>query len=390
LKQEFAEMFEIQIPKPIQIVIDDVGWWKGHDGHEIGQPFRTGINRDHVYEDYVSIIKLGESLGVRPQAAMILCEWDRENILRDLPDSTWMGKDWDNAGISREQLDRVADYLNSNREYFEFTLHGIGHEFWEDGTMSRAEWYDVDGNMRPAVRQHLDYYAKLMEMNDLGNFPVSFVPCAFYYNFGPAEGNLAKILNEYGIRFMSTPFKNAIFSRNPENKFFGFDHGVIALDRGIDLKNWSNLGAYPGPNDELTHPIVGMHWPQVLHENPARNCEVVDQWIKFLKCHDKMLQWTLARDIKAFSTQLAHASLSKSVVNDNCAVLDLSKFRKLDWPEFSDAVTIKISSEKPLRFLSNNADITVCKKIEEANSIMYTLNISPKDPKAQMLQFEWT
>ena len=119
-------MFEIQIPKPIQIVIDDVGWWNGKDDHKIGQPFRTGINRNHVYEDYVSIIKLGESLGVHPQAAMILCEWDRTNILCDLPDSTWMGKSWDNSGISREQLDRVADYLNSNREYFEFTLHGIG------------------------------------------------------------------------------------------------------------------------------------------------------------------------------------------------------------------------------------------------------------------------
>ena len=27
-------MFEIQIPKPIQIVIGDVGWWCGKDGHE--------------------------------------------------------------------------------------------------------------------------------------------------------------------------------------------------------------------------------------------------------------------------------------------------------------------------------------------------------------------
>ncbi len=383
-------MFTIKIPKPIQIVIDDVGWWKGHDGHDIGQPFRTGINRDHVYEDYVSIIELGKSLGVRPQAAMILCEWDSENILRDLPDSTWMGKDWDNSGISREQLDRVADYLNSNRMHFEFTLHGVGHEFWEDGTMWRAEWYDVDGNMRPTVRHHLDYFAKLMTMNSLGDLPVSFVPCAFYYNFGPAEGNLAEILNEYGIKFVSTPFKDTVFSRNPETEFFGFDNGVMALDRGTDLKRWNELGAYPDANEELAHPIAGMHWPQVLHGNPARNCEVVERWVKFFKRHDKMLQWTLAGDIKTFSTQLAHATLSEIKVHDNSAVMDLTKFKKLTCPMFSNEITVKISSEKPLQFQSNYAVITTCGKNEEANLITYTLNIHSKNPKAQMLQFECT
>lgn len=62
------------IPMPIQIVIDDVGWWCGTDGHEYNEPFRTGINRDHVPADYQAIVELGKQLNIRPRAAMVLCE----------------------------------------------------------------------------------------------------------------------------------------------------------------------------------------------------------------------------------------------------------------------------------------------------------------------------
>lgn len=35
-------------PLPVQVVIDDVGWWSGHDGSRQQEPFRTGILRNHV------------------------------------------------------------------------------------------------------------------------------------------------------------------------------------------------------------------------------------------------------------------------------------------------------------------------------------------------------
>ncbi len=65
------------IPRPIQVVIDDVGWWSGEDGSEWQEPYRTGINRNHVVADYKAIVALGKALGIRPQAATILGEWDR-------------------------------------------------------------------------------------------------------------------------------------------------------------------------------------------------------------------------------------------------------------------------------------------------------------------------
>lgn len=61
------------VPMPIQIVIDDVGWWTGEDGSKRQEPYRTGINRNHVPADYQAIVDLGVKLVVRPQAATILC-----------------------------------------------------------------------------------------------------------------------------------------------------------------------------------------------------------------------------------------------------------------------------------------------------------------------------
>jgi hypothetical protein len=106
------------IPLPIQVVIDDVGWWSGRDGHELGEPYRTGIGRDHVAADYQAIADLGKSLNIRPQAAMVLCEWDRENILRDVPSATWMGRAWDNRKWAHAPMAEAARIISDNQEYF--------------------------------------------------------------------------------------------------------------------------------------------------------------------------------------------------------------------------------------------------------------------------------
>jgi hypothetical protein len=105
----------VVIPMPLQIVIDDVGWRSGKDGSKSQEPYRTGINRNHVPADYLAIVELGRKLNVRPQAAMILCEWDKENILRDLPSATWMGEKWDNSGWIGPWMEEAAEIIRNNR-----------------------------------------------------------------------------------------------------------------------------------------------------------------------------------------------------------------------------------------------------------------------------------
>lgn len=97
LGKEERRILQAFIPMPLQVVIDDVGWWSGNDGSMRQEPYRTGINRNYVPADYKAIVDLGRALDIRPQAALVLCEWDRENILKHLPTSTWMGSNWDNS-----------------------------------------------------------------------------------------------------------------------------------------------------------------------------------------------------------------------------------------------------------------------------------------------------
>ncbi|MDK1032648.1 MAG: hypothetical protein QGD94_11615, partial [Planctomycetia bacterium] len=113
------------IPLPLQVVIDDVGWWSGEDGHERGEPFRSGFVRNHVPVDYEAIASLGRQLGMRPQASMILCEWDTENILGELPGSQWMGAGWDNRRWVGPHLEEAADIIRSNPLHFELGFHGV-------------------------------------------------------------------------------------------------------------------------------------------------------------------------------------------------------------------------------------------------------------------------
>lgn len=183
---DYRKNIKVFLPMPLQVVIDDVGWWSGEDGSKRQEPYRTGINRNHVPADYQAIADLGRALGIRPQAAFILCEWDKENILRRVPTSTWLGDKWDNSRWVGSWLEEAAEIIRNNRNHFELTLHGIGHEYWEGGTFTRAEWTDSKGQMRPQeqVELHLDYYGKLMDQHALGSFPKSFVPAAFRHSFG--------------------------------------------------------------------------------------------------------------------------------------------------------------------------------------------------------------
>ena len=186
-------MIAVAIPIALQLLIDDVGWWSGKDGGEHGEPARTGIQRDHVPEDYEAIALLGKKLAIRPQMAMCLCEWDRANILRELPDSTWMGTEWDNRRWVGPWLDKAAEIIRTNAAHLEFAMHGIGHLYWnEQGQMAGVEWFDgVKKASRPEsqLRAHIEFYRRIMAQHDFGSIALeSFVaPCSLY-GFGQGGG----------------------------------------------------------------------------------------------------------------------------------------------------------------------------------------------------------
>jgi hypothetical protein len=371
------DSLQVFIPIPLQVVIDDVGWWSGEDGSTRQEPYRTGINRNHLPSDYQAIADLGRSLGIRPQAAFILCEWDKENILRQLPTSTWMGDKWDNTRWVGPWLEEAAEIIRNNQNNFELTVHGVGHEYWEGGTFTRAEWTDSNGQMRPQdqVELHLEYYEKLINQHDLGPFPKSFVPAAFRHSFGPSTGrdvSLAEILKKSGINYINTPFSSIYNKERIQYEHFGFDSGVMTIDRGNDQFPWLT---FPGdPSAELTGPTCGMHWPNMLHPDPARNSEIVEKWVNYLKPYNEEPDMMLAPDSVAFQHQLAHHTLTMAQIKRNSIELDFTETDKLPENIGNRELTLKILSETALRFKSEEVIIKSQFPVKE-HEFRYVLNL---------------
>jgi hypothetical protein len=364
------------IPMPIQIVIDDVGWWSGEDGSKKQQPYRTGINRNHVPADYQAIADLGKKLAVRPQAATVLCEWDRENILQNLPTSTWMREKWDNSKWVGPWLDEAADIIRNNKDHYELTMHGVGHEYWANEKFTRAEWADKSGTMRPLdqVELHLDYFGKLLDQNQLGDFPTSFVPTAFLHGFGITADHkisMAGVIKKRGMNYINTPFSYMHNTKAVQYGAFGIDTEVITIDRGEDLFDWNIIGAKPA--GVISGPTCGMHWPNLLHQDPQRNSEIVDGWVEFLKPYNDKPETLLARDSSAFRNQLIHHVVTKTQIDGAFLNIDFTETDKLSEQLSDNQITIKVTSKNKLTFDPDAVKISQSRIYSDKNINVHTL-----------------
>jgi hypothetical protein len=392
-KRTNTKSVEATIPKPVQVVIDDVGWWSGKDGSEYQEPYRTGINRNHVTADYQAIVELGKALGIRPQAAFILCEWDRKNILKKVPHSTWMGEKWDNSRWIGPWLEEASDIINSNKEHFEITMHGLGHEWWTNGEFKRAEWADRNGVMRPKddVQLHIETFAEIMKENNLGELPTSFVPTAFNHGFGITPGNdvsMAEILRSNGFTYINTPFYNMLNKENVQHKILGVDNGVLTVDRGSDIFDWNVIGTKPEGKIEGT--TCGMHWPNLLHDDPDRNQEIVEAWVKILAPYQNITDTMLAKNSIDFQKQIAHYNSTKISISDGRIDLDFSDINQLGTVLANDELTLKVSSDRALTFESDQVQIYSVSNKSIDNAVLYQLHINRSNRKKASVRFSDT
>ena len=366
------------IPMPLQVVIDDVGWWSGEDGSERQEPYRTGIDRRHVPADYRAIVELGRALGIRPQAATVLCEWDTENLLRALPESTWMGAEWDNSRWRGPWLEEAADVIRQNEAHYELTIHGLGHEHWTNGRYTRAEWADENGRMRPReqVEAHLDAFEAILAQHHLGGLPRSFVPTAFRHGFGRTEGravSMAELLAQRGVTYVNTPFGSMANADDVQRGVFGLDSGVMTVDRGDDLLDWDVIGQVP--SGALTGPTCGLHWPNLLHPDPERNSEIVAGWVALLAPYDDRTDTMLAPDSLSFQHQLAHHVCTSTTVSGNSIELDFRETDSLPTPTGRGTLTLKVRGASALDFTSDAVGIATTASRRAGDEVLYTLRL---------------
>jgi hypothetical protein len=282
---------EIIFPRAFAVAIDDLGWNKG--GHEgaTGGPARLCIRREMDIRDYRPIVEAGKACGIRIQGLFVLCDMDRQNICARYPTTTQWGKHFDNSkNISPVQVE-VMEYVRDNAAYLEFGLHGVGHEHWDNGVKTRAEWYDkVNDKPYPEndTREHIQCFKEIMAQygwtpENGQSFPESFVPgsYAIYWNPG-GEYSTGKSLRENGVKYANTMFSEIPELNPPEDG--GIDHGLHVINRLIYGNEYKDLGKVPeGPVEAYKTDIIESHWPNWLAVDDYLQPALTQQWIDFYK-----------------------------------------------------------------------------------------------------------
>lgn len=343
---------------PLQLVVDDVGWWSGEDGSAYHEPYRTGIGRDHVPADYEALAALGRALGMRPLAAFVAAEWDRENLLRALPAATWMGARWDNGRWVGPWLEEAADILRRNRAHLELAVHSLAHERWQRGRMSRAAFHAEGGTMWPGdeIARHLELYGQVLDQHGLGPFPRAFVPPAEHHSFGDGETGMQAILRRLGVRFVAAHFPSCRQHAPPYSPWITSECGVTLVARSGFAVPWNALA--PTPRFDFDQPTCALHWPNLLHADPARNGEVVDGWVALLRPFGQRLDGMLAADTRQAWTQTAYWALATVRPQAAGFDLDIGAVRPVVTSAFAPSFTVKIAAPPGLCWSLHGGQIT--------------------------------
>ncbi|BBO83664.1 hypothetical protein DSCO28_42300 [Desulfosarcina ovata subsp. sediminis] len=339
---------QLTIPMALQLVIEDVGWWE--KSHPVGpdDPFRSGLHRRHHPLDYAALVHLAKGLGMRPLIAFVACEWDRTNILKKIPSTTWMGADWDNRHNVGPWLDQAAGILNAHRDHLEIGLHGVGHEYWGTGHRSRTEFHTPDGEMRPRehIQRHLEAFGTILEQNGLGPFPTAFVPPGLNHSFGNGERGIHPILNRFGIRYVTTDLNKARMHRPRQHPRMAWESGVLLIDRGLAPVPWHTIAARP--QFAFDRPILSLHWANLLDEDFYRNLEVVRDWVAFIKSGIDPVEQMLAPDTATCWSQFSYRTLARVRPVDDRLEIDISALRQLPPQTIQPVFYIRIQHPQSL------------------------------------------
>ena len=245
--------------------------------------------------------------------------------------------------------------------------------------------------MRPKeiLEQHLDAYAEIMLQNNLGGLPKSFVPNAFKHSFGITAGNdisMAGLLRQRGFTYINTPFASMFNKASAQHDNFGVDSGLMTVDRGSDILDWNVIGAHP--EGAIIGPTCGLHWPNLLHEDPARNSEIVREWAQLLSPYNDRQETMLAKNSLLFQKQLAHHAVTKIELIENELHMDFSDTQKLGTDVSNNKFMLKIKSDKEISFSSDIIHITSITSKKENDAILYCLNLEITDQQVASISFK--
>lgn len=318
-------MERIIIPRPLQIVVDDLGWFCPTDDRPAGGPSRSAMSRYHLASDYEAINYLGEQLGMRINCAFILGEWDPDNRLRSVKHLSKYGDGWDNAAhLDPDEMRRCVEVINSS-PYIDFAVHGLLHGYYMAGTDNHdmSDYYYRKSKeliMIPEdeVRHRLDCFFDIVDHYGIKKEINSFVPPSFNTRIG----ELTRILRDYGILYSSTIFRT-VDCDGERPSVVTVENGIITVDRNNNLIPWNSVSS-DFSKFAPTVGIFGTHWPNFLHHDPERSHEVVDGAVKYFRACEHNFGTVLSRDMKYCATQSLYSQFATLTEREGECVIDLS------------------------------------------------------------------
>ena len=322
-------MENIIIPESLQITMDDVGWFNGADDREYGGSAHTGMPRRHCAEDYAAINELGRRLDMKINCAFIVGEWDDDNRLGKIKYLSKYGDNWNNAAyLGRDEMKAVADTINAS-PYIDIAVHGLLHNYYKPGVpYNNSDYFyvlDDKSYMAPEseVRARLDTFFDMLDHHGINKSINSFIPPTFRYIWD----TISRILCEYGIRYVSTVFAPASMTmpegmRRPVSA--GVENGIITICRNNNPISWREVSSDLDGFEPLKG-IFGCHWPNVLHIDPSRHGEVVDNWVRYFKRCADTYGIILSRDIAFAAVQTLFREYAVVSYADGAMTVDISK-----------------------------------------------------------------
>lgn len=350
----------IKIPVSFVLEMDDIGWDNGRDLRLSGKASRSGLPRNHALEDYQFLNRLSEATGKKLVGALVLADWDKDNILRGEVGITHDPYGWDRKNeIDLEKFSAYRDTLNEGK--VDIFVHGILHgRYAEDGALI-TEWeytpYDklTDKSMEfrfseDDFRRRLDLYFKIY--NSWG-FNQKIRGIIFPGGIRGGEEirlRVCKVLKEYGITYWSERFDFPETIRITDGVAcfkWGMNGNVIPWN-AYDFDP-SELGNFYIDGSDKNSCLRGSHWTNYLRFNPKKNFENIRVWEEYYNRQSEVFGSHLANNIDDGVNQLVHYEFAKIINTANGYDIDLSAVTNAGFPLFRREFLISLTKdEEPL------------------------------------------
>ena len=364
----------VKIPLAYQVVMDDIGWFRGSDDRHLGMPSRTGMTRDHVAEDYLVINEIGKKINQKICGAFVIGEWDKNNRLTGKPHMTPKPDEWNcKATINMPEAERCFEAIESS-EYIDIALHGLLHSYWDDERGHDDQQYYIrprkgynggerivpvpDGYFEDCIDTFISIYSDWGFTKKLNTF-VS--PGSAY---GPVDASLgfARVLREHGFKYWA----NYWMAIKDSCRIID---GLTFCNKGTGFVPWNAYDVNPAllpdytiaENDGVDKPkgtIFGLHWPNFLRFDPIKNFEQVDAWVDFFRRQSEVFGIMISRDMGFAARQAQYESFTKIDFLDKAIALDFERVDSSGALDIGDTMYISLSNR--LRPVSaEGADIAI-------------------------------